>query len=55
MHSPVNILAVNEITRDRLAEAHAARLARQGKPAAAKQKTVRFQAWKLLFRRARTA
>ena len=56
MHSPVNIIAVNEITRDRLAEAHAARLARQARPAAAKQKTAaRFQAWKLLFRGARTA
>ena len=55
MHSPVNIIAFNEITRDRIAEAEAARLARQGKPAARTKSSSKQPAWKLLFRRARTA
>jgi hypothetical protein len=55
MHSPVNIIAFNELTRDRIAEADAVRLARQGKPAARHQPSPKPQAWKLLFRRARTA
>jgi hypothetical protein len=55
MHSPVNIIAFNEITRDRIAEAETARLARQGKPAAHNAKRAsRFQGIKLL-RRARMA
>jgi hypothetical protein len=50
MHSPINIIAVNEITRDRLAEAHTARLARQGKAAAPKRSSFRFQGVELLRR-----
>ena len=53
MHSPVNLIAA-EITRDRLAEAQAARLARQAKPADAKRRSFRFQSVKLL-RRVRVA
>jgi hypothetical protein len=55
MHSPVNIIAFNELTRDRIAEAEVARLARQGKPAAQRKSSPKQQAWKLLVRRARTA
>lgn len=55
MHSPVNIIAFNELTRDRIAEAEVARLARQGKPVAQRKPSSKPQAWKLLFRRARTA
>jgi hypothetical protein len=55
MHSPVNIIAFNELTRDRIAEAEAVRLARQGKPDAHRKPSSQPQAWKLLFRRARTA
>ena len=55
MHSPVNLIAFNEITRDRVAAAETARLARQAKPAADRKPSPQPQAWKLLFRRARTA
>ena len=55
MHSPVNIIAFNELTRDRIAAGDAARLARQGKPAPQRTPSAKPQAWKLLFRRARTA
>ena len=55
MHSPVNLIVFNELHRDRLAEAETARLARQGKPAAAKRRGAsRFQAFNPL-RRIRTA
>jgi len=37
MHSPVNLIAFNEIYRDRIARADTARLARENKPAAAEQ------------------
>jgi hypothetical protein len=55
MHSPVNLIVFNELHRDRIAEAETARLARQGKPAAAKRRSAsRFQGFNLL-RRARVA
>ncbi len=38
MHSPVNLIAFNEIYRDRIARADTARLARENKPAAAAEK-----------------
>ena len=37
MHSPVNLIAFNEIYRDRIARADTARLARENKPAAAEK------------------
>ena len=37
MHSPVNLIVFNELNRDRIAEADAARRAREGKPAAPKR------------------
>ena len=55
MHSPLNHSAFNEITRDRIAEAETVRRARQGKPAAQRTPSPKQPAWKLLFRRARTA
>jgi hypothetical protein len=56
MHSPVNLIVFNELNRDRLAEAETARLARQGQPAAPKRtRPSRFEGFKLLLRRARTA
>jgi hypothetical protein len=55
MHSPVNIIAFNEVTRDRIADADAVRRARQGKPVPERKSSPKSQAWKLLFRRARTA
>ena len=55
MHSPVNLIVFNELHRDRLAEAETARLARQGKPAAAKRRSApRLPSFKAL-RRARVA
>ena len=55
MHSPVNLIVVTELTRDRIAEAEAARRAREGKPAAPKRsRAPRFEGFKWL-RRARVA
>ena len=55
MHSPVNFIVFNELHRDRVAEAETVRLARHGKPAAAKRRSAsRFQGFKVL-RRARVA
>jgi hypothetical protein len=55
MHSPVNLIAFNEIYRDRIAEAESTRRAREGKPAAPKRTHVlRFEGFKWL-RRARVA
>ena len=55
MHSPVNLIVFNELNRDRIAEADAARRAREGKPAAPKRtRAVRFDGFKWL-RRARVA
>jgi len=55
MHSPVNLIAFNEIYRDRIAEAEAVRLARQGRPAVEKAaRPARLHGFKWL-RRARVA
>jgi hypothetical protein len=55
MHSPVNLIAFNEIYRDRIAEADNARLAREGKPVAPTRTAPRRKPWALLLRRVRTA
>ena len=54
MHSPVNLIAFNEIYRDRIAQAEAARLARETRPAPRRAPS-RRKPWALLVRRARTA
>ena len=54
MHSPVNLIAFNEIYRDRIAAADTARLARENKPAAPKEREQRRSGLKWL-RRARLA
>ena len=56
MHSPVNLIAFNEIYRDRIADAEAARLARASKPASPRRAAGRRRSpWALLVRRPRVA
>ena len=55
MHSPVNFIVFNELTRDRTARPEAARRARKTKPEAPKRtRVMRFEGLKWM-RRARVA